>query len=59
MSGSSGSDGRNGNDGSSGNGGSIAVTYDPQTQPFLPNLHLSNPGGPKPIFTQQPVALLW
>jgi len=59
MSGNSGSDGSNGSDGLSGNGGSITVTYDPQTQPFLSTLHLSNPGGPKPIFNQQPVALLW
>jgi len=60
--GSSGSDGSNGSDGRSGSdgrGGSISVTYDPQAQPFLAAIHLSNPGGPKPVFQEQPVAPLW
>jgi hypothetical protein len=60
--GSNGSDGHAGNDGragSDGDGGSIAVTYDPSAQPYLASLHLANPHGPKPQFTQAPVAPLW
>jgi hypothetical protein len=57
--GMSGSDGRNGFDGSPGRGGSITVTYDPQAKPFLSVIHLSNQGGPKPVFNEEPVALLW
>ncbi len=59
MSGNSGSDGRDGSDGSSGRGGPITVTYDPAVQPYLSAIHLSNQGGPKPVFQQQPVAPLW
>jgi hypothetical protein len=59
SSGSSGSDGRNGFDGSPGRGGSIAVTYDPPAKPFLATIHLSNVGGPKPVFNEAPVAPLW
>jgi|CZLA01.1.fsa_nt_gi hypothetical protein len=58
-SGSSGSDGRNGFDGSPGKGGSITVTYDPQAKPFLTAIHLSNRGGPPPVFKEEPVAPLW
>lgn len=61
-SGSSGSDGSNGSDGRSGSdgrGGSITVTYDPAVKPYLSALRLSNPGGPKPVLTQAPVAALW
>ncbi|HLM81342.1 MAG TPA: hypothetical protein VK302_12030 [Terriglobales bacterium] len=59
SSGMNGSDGRNGFDGSPGRGGSITVTYDPQAQPFLAAIHLSNRGGPKPVFKEEPVAPLW
>jgi hypothetical protein len=58
-SGANGSDGRNGFDGSSGRGGSITVTYDPQAKPFLAAIHLSNSGGPPPVFKEEPVAALW
>jgi hypothetical protein len=58
-SGSNGSDGRNGWDGSPGRAGSITVTYDPQAQPYLTAIHLSNRGGPTPVFKEEPVARLW
>ena len=58
-SGSSGSDGRNGFDGSPGKGGNITVTYDPQAKPFLTAIHLSNRGGPPPVFKEEAVAPLW
>jgi hypothetical protein len=57
--GSDGSNGRNGNDGTPGRDGSITVTYDPQAQPFLASIRVPNQGGPKPIFTEAPVAPLW
>jgi hypothetical protein len=60
--GSNGSDGMSGHDsssGSDGSGGSITVTYDPQVTPFLSTIRLSNPGGPKPVMTEAPVAALW
>jgi len=60
--GSSGSDGSNGSDGRSGSdgrGGSIAVTYDSQAKSYLATIHLSNQGGPKPVFNEEPVAPLW
>ncbi len=59
MSGSNGSDGRDGSDGSPGRGGPITVTYDPAVQPYLSAIRLSNQGGPKPVFQQQPVPPLW
>jgi hypothetical protein len=59
SSGRDGSDGRNGSDGSSGRGGSITVTYDPQVEPYLAAIRLSNSGGPKPIFYEGPVDPLW
>lgn len=59
SSGSDGSDGRNGSDGSSGRGGRITVTYDPQVQPFLSVIRVSSPGGPAPVWIQQPVLPLW
>jgi hypothetical protein len=59
SSGNSGSDGRNGFDGSAGRGGSITVTYDPQAKPYLAAIHLSNNGGPPPVFQEQTVAPLW
>jgi hypothetical protein len=59
SSGSNGSDGRNGFDGSPGKGGSITVTYDPQAKPFMTAIHLSNKGGPPPVFNEEPVAALW
>jgi hypothetical protein len=40
-------------------GGSITVTYDPQAKPYLAVIHLSNSNGPKPVFMEEPVALLW
>ena len=59
MGGNGGSSGRDGSNGSSGNGGSITVTYDPQVKPFLALIHLSNPGGPAPVFQEAPVTPLW
>jgi hypothetical protein len=59
RSGSDGMSGRDGLDGRLGRGGSIIVTVDPQASPLITNLHLSNQGGPKPIFRQEPVAPLW
>ena len=58
-SGMAGSDGRNGFDGSPGRGGSITVTYDPQAKPYLASMHLSNKGGPAPVFAEAAVAPLW
>jgi hypothetical protein len=60
--GRSGSDGLSGHDGRTGwpgKGGSITVTYDPQVKPFLNVIHLSNQGGPPPVFKEEPVAPLW
>jgi hypothetical protein len=57
--GSDGSNGRDGSDGSRGSGGRITVTYDPQVKPYLAVIHLSNSGGPKPIFFEEPVDPLW
>jgi len=48
-----------GSDGSPGRGGSIAVTYDPQVKPYLDVIRLSNPGGPRPVYKEEPVAALW
>jgi hypothetical protein len=59
SSGNAGSDGRNGFDGSPGKGGSITVTYDPQVQPYLTAIRLSNKDGPPPVFKEEPVAPLW
>ena len=59
SSGSNGADGRNGFDGSPGRAGSITVTYDPQAKPFLTAIHLSNQGGPGPVFKEEAVAPLW
>jgi len=59
SSGKDGMDGRNGWDGSSGSGGSITVTYDPAVAPYLGVIHLSNRGGPAPVFNKEPVAPLW
>src|ERR1700723_332685 len=59
SSGMAGSDGRNGFDGSPGRGGSISVTYDPQGKTYLNIIHLSNKGGPAPVFKEEPVAPLW
>ena len=59
SSGSAGSDGRNGFDGSPGKAGSITVTYDPQVQPYLTAIRLSNKGGPAPVFKEETVAPLW
>jgi hypothetical protein len=57
--GNDGSSGRNGWDGSPGRGGSITVTYDPQAIAFLTAIHLSNQGGPPPVFNEEPVPPLW
>ena len=59
MNGRDGFDGRAGSDGPAGNGGSITVLYDPAAASFLATIHLSNSGGPKPVFKEQPVAPLW
>jgi hypothetical protein len=56
IDGSSGSDGHAGSDG---RGGNITVTYDPQVKPYLSAIHLSNPGGPAPVFKEAAVAPLW
>ena len=58
-SGSDGSSGRDGSDGRAGKGGSINVTYDPAVAPYLAEIKVSNPGGPKPVFTQAAVGPLW
>lgn len=58
-SGSNGADGRSGFDGSPGKGGSITVTYDPKAKPYLTAIHLSNRGGPPPVFKEEPIAPLW
>src|ERR1035441_6846700 len=55
----SGNSGRAGSDGSRGRGGSITVTYDPQARPYLAKIHLSNRGGPAPVFKEEAVAPLW
>jgi hypothetical protein len=39
--------------------GSITVTYDPAVAPYLGVIHLSNRGGPAPVFNEEPVAPLW
>lgn len=54
-----GSSGRDGNDGSDGGSGSITVTYDPKAKPFLATIRMANPGGPSPVFNEEPVAPLW
>jgi len=59
LDGRNGSDGRNGWDGPRGRGGRITVTYDPQAKPYLTAIHLSNLGGPPPVFREEPVAPLW
>jgi hypothetical protein len=59
SSGRDGLDGHDGSSGSSGRGGSIKVIYDPQVEPYLSTIKLSNPGGPKPVFEEAPVAPLW
>ena len=35
------------------------MTYDPQVQPYLTAIRLSNKGGPAPAFKEEPVAPLW
>src|ERR1017187_3439824 len=60
--GSNGMDGHSGQDGlngPSGRGGSITITYEPQVKPYLTDIHLSNQGGPKSVFKEEPVAPLW
>jgi len=60
--GSDGMTGRDGWNGSQGRGGSITVIYDPQAEPYLGALHLSNrgqPSGPPPLFRMESVAPLW
>ena len=59
MNGSDGLNGPDGMDGPSGRGGKITVIYDPEAQPFLGAIHLSDTGGPRPVFLEQPVAALW
>lgn len=59
SSGRDGLDGRNGWDGSSGSGGRITVTYDPAAALYLGAIHLSNRGGPAPVFNEESVAPLW
>jgi hypothetical protein len=58
-SGSNGSDGRSGSDGPMGKAGTITVTFDPQAKPYLSAIHLSNHGGPTPVFQEEPVTALW
>jgi hypothetical protein len=60
QNGRDGSSGRDGNDGSDGGSGSITVTYDPTAKPFLATtIRVTNPGGPSPVFSEEPVAPLW
>lgn len=59
SSGRDGLDGHSGMDGSAGRGGPIAITYDPLVKPYLNALHVASPGGPKPVWQQEPVAPLW
>jgi hypothetical protein len=59
SSGRNGLDGHDGFNGSSGSAGSITVIYDPTTKPFLPSIHLSNAGGPPPVFQAETVAPMW
>lgn len=59
QSGSDGSSGRDGSAGSPGRGGAITVTYDPQAKSFLAAIHLSNQGGPPPVFKEESVGPLW
>jgi hypothetical protein len=59
SSGSNGHDGSNGSDGSAGRGGLITATYDPQVEPYLALVHLSSQNGPKSVWIEAPVALLW
>lgn len=64
MSGSNGLDGRSGSDGPGGAAGTIVVSVDPQAQPFLDRLRLSNTNGngtpgPAPQIRVVPVAPLW
>jgi hypothetical protein len=58
-SGRDGLSGRNGSNGRSGSGGTITVIYNPRAQPYLGAIHVSSPGGPSPIFREQPVEALW
>jgi hypothetical protein len=57
--GTDGSSGQDGRAGSDGRGGQITVIYDPSAQPYLSTLHVNSPGGPKPVFVEQPVGPLW
>jgi hypothetical protein len=59
FSGNNGLDGQDGHAGPDGSGGRITVTYDPSAAPYLKTLRLSNQNGPKPVFSEQPVAALW
>jgi len=63
-SGSNGQDGRSGSNGPAGAAGTIVVLVDPQAQPFLDRLRLSNTDGngkpgPAPQIQVVPVASLW
>jgi hypothetical protein len=59
MSGHDGLSGRNGSDGQSGRAGKITVIYNPDVAANLKVLHLSNFGGPKPVFTSVNLDPLW
>jgi hypothetical protein len=59
SSGQAGQDGHSGFDGSPGRPGNISVRYDAAAKPYLAILHLSNSGGPAPVFAEAPVAPLW
>jgi hypothetical protein len=59
MNGNDGRSGMDGTSGSMGSGGLITVTYDSSAQAFLSTVRLSSAGGPKPQFSEQPVAPLW
>lgn len=59
SSGSDGSSGRDGWDGPAGKGGSITVTYASEAKAYLSVIHLSNRGGPAPVFKEEAVAPLW
>jgi hypothetical protein len=59
MSGHDGMSGRDGSDGRAGRAGEITVIYDPAVASYLNVIHLSNSGGPKPVFTSQLLNPLW
>lgn len=59
-----GSDGHDGRSGPAGRGGAITVRFDPKTKQYLSLFHFSTRDGdgrpgPVPVFTEEPISLLW